>query len=161
MENKQIKFGAILSYVQIFVAIAVNLLYTPVLVKYLGQSEYGLYNTITSIITLIELLKLGFNHSYIRYYSKYDSVDDKEGIKKLNGLFILVFSCLGLIALFCGLALSQSVEVVFNHNILSEEINLARKLLILSILNLAISFPTTVFSTIVLAQEHFVFAKIL
>ena len=68
MKNNQIKIGALLSYVQIFISIAVGLVYTPVLIKYLGQNEYGLYNTVASVITLIELLKLGINHSYIRYY---------------------------------------------------------------------------------------------
>ena len=161
MESKQIKFGAILSYIQIFVAIAVSLVYTPILVRELGQNEYGLYNTVTSVVTLIELLKLGFNHSYIRYYSKYQSDKDNDNINKLNGLFILVFSALGVVALFCGLLLSQEIELVFNYKMVSDEINIAKNLLIISTFNLAFSFPSTVFSTIVLAQERFVFIKIL
>ena len=42
MKVNQRKSGAILSYVTIILNTLVQLLYTPYLIKMLGQSEYGL-----------------------------------------------------------------------------------------------------------------------
>ena len=36
------KKGAILSYIQVFLSVVVSMIYVPVLLHFLGQSEYGL-----------------------------------------------------------------------------------------------------------------------
>ena len=37
------KKGAALSYIQVFLSVVVSMIYVPVLLHFLGQSEYGLY----------------------------------------------------------------------------------------------------------------------
>ena len=44
MKN-QLKAGIILSYVSTAVTIAIQLIYMPIMIRLLGKSEYGLYNT--------------------------------------------------------------------------------------------------------------------
>ena len=73
MKANQIKIGAILSYLQMAFNVAINLIYTPVMIKLLGKSEYGLYNTVASTISLLTILNLGFSSSYIRFFSVYKS----------------------------------------------------------------------------------------
>ena len=43
MKVSEKKAGVILSYTGQIVKILVNLLYTPIMLRLLGQSEYGLY----------------------------------------------------------------------------------------------------------------------
>ena len=88
----QLKAGSILSYIQMFLNIAIGLLYTPIMIRLLGQSEYGLYQTVTSTISMLSVLNLGFNAGYIRYYAGYKIKSDYENIYKLNGLFLLIFT---------------------------------------------------------------------
>ena len=45
----QLKAGAILSYLNIIINICVGLVYTPFMMRALGQSEYGLYALIGSV----------------------------------------------------------------------------------------------------------------
>lgn len=141
--------------------VVVSLVYTPFMIKLLGQSEYGLYNTVASTISMMSVLSLGFNSSYIRYFSRYKAKHDREGIKKLNGLFILIFTVIGVVALVCGLYLSNHLHFVFKDGLTEAEYSLAKKLLILLTINLAISFPMSVFSNIISAHERFVFLKLL
>ena len=70
-DSKQRKTGALLSYVSIIVSTLVQLLYTPFLISRLGQSEYGLYSLIASIIGYLTVLDLGFGNAIIVYTSKY------------------------------------------------------------------------------------------
>ena len=70
-ENKQRKVGAILSYLSIIATTLIQLLYTPLLIKMLGQSEYGLYSLIYSIIGYLTVLDLGFGNAIVVYTTKY------------------------------------------------------------------------------------------
>lgn len=48
--GNQRKIGVLLSYVSQFVHIAVNLIYTPIMLRLVGQSEYGLYQLVYSVL---------------------------------------------------------------------------------------------------------------
>lgn len=157
----QRKLGSIISYIQMAFGVLISLIYTPYMIKILGQSEYGLYNTVASTISMMSVLSLGFNSSYIRYYSRYKEEQNTDGIHKLNGMFVLIFSVIGTVALICGLYISCHLEIVFKDGLTASEYSLARKLLILLTINLAISFPMSVFADIISAHEQFVFLKIL
>lgn len=160
MKN-QLKWGSILSYLQMAANIIIGLVYTPVMIRLLGQSEYGLYQTSASVISMLGILNLGFNAGYIRYFAKYKLNDDKNSIYKLNGLFLIIFSVIGIVALLCGLVICENIKLVFDTGLTSNEYVIARKLLIISVINLAVSFPMSVFSTIISACEKFIFLKVI
>lgn len=56
----QLKGGAALSYVSIVLNMMVGLMYTPYMLRMLGQSEYGLYSLAASIIAYLTVLDFGF-----------------------------------------------------------------------------------------------------
>lgn len=157
--NNQLKFGAVISYLQTGLNIVIGLVYTPVMIKLLGQSEYGLYNTAASTISMISILRLGFNNSYIRYYSRYKKKDDINAINKLNGLFLLLFTVIGIISLGCGIYVTEHLELIFSSGLSDSEYELTKRLMALLVLNLAVSFPMSVFSNIISANERFVYLK--
>lgn len=159
MKINQLKAGVILSYVQMAVSIVVGIFYTPVMLQLLGKSEYGLYSTVSAAISMLSLLNLGFSSSYVRYYSQYKAKEDARSIDKLNGLFILIFGVIALIALFGGLFLSSHLEWVFDEGLTDAEYRIAAVLMRLLAVNLAISFVATVFHCIISAHERFVFLK--
>ena len=157
----QIKLGASISYVQIFLQIIIGVFYTPIMIRRLGQSEYGLYNTVSSTISMLSILSLGFNSSYIKYYAKYKEENNSEEIYKLNGLFLIIFLIIGAVACICGIFLTENLQLVFKDGLTDEEYSIARILMILLTINLSVSFPMSVFSNIISAHERFVFLKLL
>lgn len=159
MKINQLKAGVILSYVQMAASIIVGIFYTPAMLQFLGKSEYGLYSTVAAAISMLSLLNLGFSSSYVRYYSQYKVKNDTQSIDKLNGLFILIFGIIGLIALLGGLFLSDHLEWVFDEGLTDAEYKTAAVLMRLLAVNLAISFIATVFHCIISAHERFVFLK--
>lgn len=161
MKNNQRKLGSILSYLQMGLGMAISLIYTPLMLRLLGQSEYGLYNTVSSTISMLSVLNLGFGSGYVRYYAQYKKDNDQQGIYRLNGLFLIIFSVIGAVALACGLFISTHLELVFGTGLTAQELSLAKTLMILLTVNLAVSFPMSVFSNIVSANERFVFLKLL
>ena len=159
MKN-QLKIGSLLSYIQMGLSIVIQLIYTPVMIRLLGQSEYGLYNTVASTISMLSVLSLGFNSGYIRYYAMYRKEDRQEDINRLNGLFLIIFLIIGAVGLVCGLFLSFHLDIIFDEGLTAGEYSIARVLTLLLTANLAISFPMSVFVNIISAHEKFVFMKI-
>lgn len=157
----QIKIGAVLSYLQVGLSIVVQLLYTPIMLRLLGQNEYGLYSTVSSIIAMLSVLSLGFNSSYIRYYARYKKENDDDAIHKLNGLFLIIFLIIGAVALLCGMFLSFNLHFVFKSGLTVAEYKTARILMLLLTANLAISFPMSVFQSIISAHEKYLVLKLL
>ena len=158
-KTNQLKAGSILSYLQMGLHIVVGLLYTPLMIKCLGQSEYGLYNTVASTISMLSVLNLGFTSGYIKFFSVYRANGDKDAIERLNGLFIIIFTVIGTVALLCGLFLTNNLHLVFKNGLTEAEYKLAKVLMIFLTLNLALSLPMSVFQCIINAHEKFIVLK--
>ena len=157
----QLKLGAMLSYLQMALNIIIGIVYTPIMIRLLGQSEYGLYNTVAPTISMLSLLSLGLNSGYIRYYSRYKKEGNDEARYRLNGMLLLTYSVIGIIGLSCGLYMTFHLELFFSKGLTQEEYGIARVLMLLLTINLAVSFPMSVFPTIISAHERFVFLKLL
>ena len=161
MKINQVKAGAILSYLQIALNIVVGLIYTPLMIRTLGRSEYGLYNTVASAISMLSMLNLGFGNGYIRFYSRYRRDGRKDEIKRLNGLFLTIFLIIGAVAFALGLLLTGNLSLVFGDGLDASELSTARTLMLLLSINLAVSFPMTAFSSIISSHEKFIILKLL
>lgn len=160
MKNER-KAGAILSYLSIGIGSLVSILYTPVMLRLLGQSEYGLYNLVKSVVAYLGLLNFGFGSTYIRYYSKFKAEEDQENIAKLNGMFLIIFSAIGFIAILAGLLLVFNTETIFGSELTTNELSRAKILMTILVINMAISFPNIVFNSHITANEKFIFQKFL
>ena len=159
--NKEIKIGAILSYIIIIVNMIIGVLYTPILTAKLGQSEYGLYSLVTSIISYLTILDFGFGNAIIIYTARYRVNNEKEKQQKLHGMFVLIYSIIGIIAGVIGVIIWLNADTLFANSMSIEEISKAKILLGILTFNLIITFPLSVFSSIITAYEKFVFAKVL
>lgn len=75
-------------------------------------------------------------------------------------MFLIIFTVLGLIAVIAGIVLTMNIEVVFGSELTGLELSRARVLMIIMVLNWAISFPNIVFTSHITANERFVFYKL-
>lgn len=160
-DSNQRKSGAILSYVSIIASTLVQLLYTPLLIKMMGQSEYGLYSLVSSIIGYLTVLDLGFGNAIIVYTAKYRAQGKLEEEKKLHGMFFVIFCLIGVVAGILGLILYFNVENIFSATMTSAEISKAKIMMLILAFNLAVTFPFTIFSSIISAYERFTFQKVM
>lgn len=155
----QKRVGVVLSYAQILTTILVNLIYTPIMLRLVGASEYGVYSLSSSVIGYLSLLYAGMTSTYLRYSSIYQKKGDQESVARLNGLFIVLFSALGCCALILGILLSANLQPVLGNGLTVHEYELARILFIIMAINMALLMPKTVFSTLIISQERFIFIK--
>ncbi|MBQ3524282.1 MAG: oligosaccharide flippase family protein [Clostridia bacterium] len=153
------KVGVIFSYVLMFVEICSTMLFTPFLIRTLGQAEYGIYHLILSILSYFTLLDLGVGNSVIRYMSKYSAENNKKAQCSFMGVTTIYYSIIAVIAFVIGLVVKQNLPQIFETGLTASEIQLAEKLFSIAICNTVVSLATSAFSNAILAHEHFMVSK--
>ena len=156
----QIKAGAILNYVIIGLNTLVGLLYTPFMLRCLGQNEYGLYSLVASVIAYLTILDFGFGNAIIRYTAKFRAEGKAQEQWEMFGMFVIVYSVIGLIALCGGMALYFNVDNLFDHTMSGADLSIAQTMMLLLTVNLAFTFPLSIFGSIISAYENFVFQRV-
>lgn len=155
----QVKAGAALNYVIIALNTLLGLCYTPYMLRMLGQNEYGLYSLVASVIAYLTLLDFGFGSTVVRYTAKYRASGDKDKQYSLFGLFLVMYSIIGIVAFISGLVLYFNIDILFDKTMTVEDIKTARIMILLLLVNLAVTFPMSVFGAIITAYENFIFQK--
>lgn len=157
----QIKTGIFLNYVIIGLNVLLGLLYTPYMLRMLGQNEYGLYSLVASIIAYLTLLDFGFGSAIIRYTAKLIADHKYKEQWEMNGMFFIVYSIIGFLAFCIGLFLYYNIEVLFEKKMTLDEIEQARIMILLLVFNLAVTFPLSVFGALITAYQDFIFQRVL
>lgn len=159
MKKNNLKLGVVLSYISIFVSVLISLIYTPIMLKLLGQNEYGLYSLCVSLTSYLTLFSFGFGGAYYRFYSKFKNEKDEENISKLNGMFLLIYSIISLLIIIAGTIMVLNIENIFRTSLTIVELGKAKVLSSLMILTLVIGFMTVIFDSNIVVHEKFVFQK--
>lgn len=155
------KFGVVLSYVSIVANTLVQLVYTPFLTRMLGQSEYGLYSMVASIIGYLTVLDLGFGNAIIVYTAKYRARKEYDKEKKMQGMFKIIFYIIGVIVFLLGIILYFNVDKLFSSSMSLVELKKAKIMMIILSFNLFITFSFNIYSSIITAYEKFIFLKLI
>lgn len=156
----QLKAGAALNYVSICLNMVVGLIYTPYMLRMLGQSEYGLYSLAASIIAYLTVLDLGFGNAIVRYTAKFRAEGKQKEQEEMFGMFFILYIGIGVIAMIAGSVLSLNVENMFSRAMTETEVHRTRIMLWLMTFNLAFTFPMSIWGSIMSAYERFVFQRI-
>lgn len=156
--SKQVKIGAILSYVSIAVNILAGLLYTPWMVKRIGQSQYGLYTLANSLITLF-LIDFGLSSAAGRYVSKYHAEGDEEKVNNFLGVIYklyLIIDTVIFVALFVFFFFIDKVYVTLTP----EELKQFKVVYIIAASFAVFNFPFVTFNGVLTAYEKFIPLKL-
>lgn len=158
----QLKAGALLSYVVLGLNTLIGLLYTPFMLRMLGQSEFGLYSLAASVIAYLTVLVWDFGNAIVRYTAKFheQKVNKKEQYE-MFGMFFLLYLFISTLAFILWLFLVGNVDCLFDNHMTMDEIGKIRLMLLLMAFNLAFTFPMSIWGAIITAYENFVFQKII
>lgn len=159
MKKDQVKAGAVLSLVGLLISNIIPFVYTPIMLRVLGQAEYGLYGIASSFMGYINLLNFGIGGAVTRYIVKYRASGDVEGEERIFGLFIKIYSVIGAAILIAGTTLALNLDF-YDRSLTGAELSLLKKLVLLMTLNTALFLPLSPFSSMITAHEQFVFGKL-
>lgn len=155
----QRKAGAILGYLNIIVKNVVSLLYTPMLLAFVGQADYGVFQTANNFIVSLQLLTFGFEGAYVRFYMMRLAKGDVEGIRRLNGMYLVLYIIISMLAIALGLIFSGACGLLFSGTFTQDEVSLASTVMAVLTLNVATTLFSLVFDSYIVAHERFTFQQ--
>lgn len=157
--SKQIKFGAVLSYVTIALSVVSGLLYTPWLEETIGKSQYGLYTLANSLIILF-MVDFGLSAATSRYLSQYNAEGNKEAAERFLGAVYKLYLIIDGLIFTVLLVLFFFLEDIY-VKLTPAELAQFKVVYVISGLFGIINFPFVTFNGILTAYEKFVPLKIL
>lgn len=159
--GKQLRLGVVLSYVNLAISSLIPFFYTPIMLRMLGQAEYGLYSLSNSVTAYLSLLSFGFGTTIVRYIAKYRAEKNQEAIERTFGLFFMVYCALAVLVLAVGVFLAENANGIFAKGLQANEIVKMKTLVVIMSFNCALSFPNSVFSSMIIAHERYIYRKLL
>lgn len=158
MKN-ELKIGSILSITSIILGSLVQIFYTPMYMKYLGTTDYGINSLVQSIMGYIGMLNLGLGSAIVRYTVRYRAEGKIEEEKSLNGMFLIIFTSIMLVSILIGAYIYYILPELFAEKFTLEELIKTRKVFAITMIGTAVSFPVSVFSTNITSREKFLYQK--
>lgn len=155
--KNQLKIGVILNYVNIGVGNLIPLFYTPIMLRILGQNEYGLYKLSSVITGYLGLLSLGLGAAITRYLIKAKIDGGGEAEEQMFGLFLVIFRVIAAIAFVVGIVLIFNLHIWYSDSLCQEELSRMQILVFIMVCNTALSFSVSPYLSIVTAHEKFIF----
>lgn len=161
MKLNERKMGVALTYLNIFLNTFVMLAYTPFVLRYLDQSEYGLYSLAITILTYLAILDFGFGNAIVVFTSNYLEKNKKKQQQILYGTIKLSYIIISIASIIIMFLLYQNIDSIFSDAMTKSEIDTLKILLIILAVNISLMIPLNIYRSILTAYEKFIFIKVL
>lgn len=156
--NKQIKYGAVISYLAIIINLVVTLLYTPWMVSKIGKSNYALYTLSTSLISIF-LMDFGISSSVARFLAKYKAEGRDAEIPRFLGIVYKLFLVIAFVIFLALIIVFFLIEKIY-AGLSAKEIMQFKELYLIVAGYSVISFPFMPLDGILNSHEKFIQLKI-
>lgn len=156
--TKQIRLGTVVSYLGIMVNIILGIIYTPWMIKEIGQSDYALYTLATSIITMFTV-DFGMSAAVSRFVSKYRAENDEQAINDFLGLVYKLYTIISAIVLVALIVVYFMLDTIY-VSLTPAELSKFKVVYVIAASFSIISFPFVPLNGILNAFENFVSLKI-
>jgi O-antigen/teichoic acid export membrane protein len=126
---------------------------SPYLIRKLGDSRYGVWVFVESILAYFTLFDLGIAACVVRFVARFHASNDQKELNRLVSSCLVLFLALGFLAFLLGFALTPIFAPTMEKSGMQQAEIIGFTLLMLG--NLAISLPLSVFPSILDGLERF------
>jgi len=155
----QVKIGALISYLLIIINALYGMFVTPYLIRSLGEAEYGVYKTITSLTTSLVVLDLGIGGTVMRYVSKYKASGEEHKIPNFLAMMLLQAGALSFMVLCVGGGLFFGIRPMYAKTFTDAQITKAQALFIVLLMNMVLHVFQNVINGVITGCNRMVFGN--
>lgn len=153
------KIGILISYINIVFQAVIGFIYVPILLHYIGKSEYGLYQLIGSFIAYFSVMDFGLTAAVVRFYTKYKALNNEIGMENILAIAVRAYGVIAIILFAVGYICYEKLDIIFAASMSLSEIEVAKTLFLLFLFNIVITISTMIFRAVINAHEKFLFLK--
>ncbi len=159
MAKNEVKWGALLSYALIVINACYGFLVTPYVMSALGEADFGVYKTITSLSSSLMILDLGLGGTVMRYIAKYKAENKKDKINSFVSMALGEGSIIILLLAIVSVVIYFGIPTIYKTGLSVNEIGLARKLFAILAVSMVFHIVENVFNGIISGHNRFTFAN--
>ena len=159
MQSSSIKAGAVISYVSVFLSIAITFFYTPWMIRQIGVSDYGLYSLVITFIAYF-VMDFGMSGTVTRFIAKYRAEGKEQKVGDLIGLIFKVYLAIDFVIFLVLLILGCFLAGIF-QGLTPEEIEKLRVLYVIAAVFSVLTFVFKPLHGVMMAYEYFVETKLI
>ena len=147
--------GVALSYVNTVLNMVTGFFLSSFFVKMLGDTEYGLYQMVTSFVSYLVLLEFGTGTAMTRNISKCRAQNaDKQEIQKNISTIWTISLLLAIIIAVASIVFYSQIGNIYNK-LTFDQVSYAQKILLLEVVYLIVSFLSSTLNGVVLGFEQY------
>lgn len=159
MAKNEVKYGALISYVMIFINALYGLVAAPYILDSVGAGEYGVYKTIASFTSALIILDLGLGSTMMRYIARFKA-DGQE--RKIPNYIAMCFIQAGIIIAILTvvmIVLYFSIDNIYSNGLSLREIEKAKQLFVFLAFGIVAHIIENVFNGIITGYNKFFFGN--
>jgi O-antigen/teichoic acid export membrane protein len=142
--------GTVLYAVNVVVAFVIS----PVLIRSLGNRDYGLWELVMGVIGYMGLLDLGIGQALVQFVSLADGKKDRDNLQQTISTAFAFFALIGVVAVVIFAILSRYPSLIIGNQ--TDKIASVGTIFLLLGLNASMLFPLQVFlATLMGLQRHY------
>lgn len=151
--NRQIKAGAVMSYLAIAINMFAGMVYTPWMIKMIGQSSYGLYTLASSLISMF-MVDFGISSAISKFISQYLAEDNEKAINNFLGLVYKLYFIIDAIILVVFIGVYFNLSTIY-ANLTSSELSIFKAIFVIIAIYNLFTFPFVTLNGILTSYEKF------
>ena len=155
----QRKVGIFISYINIVFHALVGFIYVPLLLHFIGKSEYGLYQLVGSLIAYFSIMDFGLTAAVVRFYTNYKAENNKVGMENILAISLRAYTVISVVLFGIGCVCYFNLNNIFAESMSLMEIASAKQLFWLLLFNIVLTVSTMIFRAVINAHEKYLFLK--
>ena len=157
------KQGLIISYIYFVLNTIISIFLSAYIIRSVGQTDYGVYQTVASFVSYLILLEFGTGTIMIRNISIARNENDSNS-DCINKHFSTIWSLTLLLSI--GIMIVSAVfffliPVIYSNSLNKTQIDYGRIIFVLVAINLLFTFLTNTLNGLIIGFEYYSFEKII
>lgn len=151
--NKRIAKNTLMLYIRMLLIMGVSLYTSRIILKTLGVEDFGIYNVVAGVITMLSFLTGSLGGSSSRFITYALGKDDAENVKQVFSSILYLHIALAILVFIIG----ETVGLWFVYNKLvipEERLNAALWVYHCSILTMMVSVISVPYNSLIIAHER-------
>ena len=157
MNSRQFKIGAIISYLTIVFNIISGLIYTPWLLKAIGDDDYAIYTVATSLIAIF-MVDFGINGALSKLISDYVTDGKTEQVDKLMGIVYRLYGIIDFAIFLILIIVYFKLSFIYSKYDASMLLKMRKVYAIIGTYSL-LQFPFAGLDGLLISYEKFIVSK--
>lgn len=156
--SRQLKLGALISYIAIGINVLTGLFYTPWMIHSIGRENFGLYTLAMSVISLF-VFDFGLSSAVTRFIAKYLAEGRQDRADNCMGLICRLYVIIDIVMMLVLFGVYFFIPEIYKE-LTSDEIDRFKIVYVIAAIYSVISFPFIPVNGVLTAHEKFIQLKL-